>query len=167
MRRGYADSSSILTDTLEVVNGFVFLIGSLPNCSAALCAVDGIPSDMSHDCDGITFLESCHGNRSDGYVSVDVTSPTLSCGSNGFLASDTTPFYSVGKALSCPGSALLDDDTVQGLDCSSLTLGEARVVSCADGDTAAGDTDVRFRSRTVEHVTERFCSTMQVGAVRH
>ena len=76
-------------------------------------------------------------------------------------------FYPVGKALSCPGSALLDDDTVQGLDCSSLTLGEARVVSCADGDTAAGDTDVRFRSRTVEHVTERFYSTMQVGAVRH
>ena len=59
-----AGSTSILTCTLDVVNGSVSLTGSLPNCSAALCVVDGIPNGMSHDCDGITFLESCHGNRS-------------------------------------------------------------------------------------------------------
>ena len=96
---------------------------------------------MSHDCDGIAFLESCYATCSDGYAPVDVTSPTLPSGSNGFLDSDTTPFYPVGKALSCPSSALLDDDTVEGLDCSSLTLGEACVVTCADGYTAAGDTE--------------------------
>ena len=80
-------------------------------------------------------------NCSDGYATVDVTSAALFCGSNGFLVSDTTPFYPVGKALSCPSRALLDDDTVESLDCSSLTVGEACVVTCADGYTAAGDTE--------------------------
>ena len=37
--------------------------------------------------------------------------------------------------------ALLDEDTVEGLVCSSLTLCEAFVVCCADGYTAAGDTE--------------------------
>ena len=50
-------------------------------------------------------------------------------------------FYPVCKVLSCPSSALLDDDTVEGLDCSSLPLGETCVVTCADGHTAAGDTE--------------------------
>ena len=59
----------------------------------------------------------------------------------GFLVSDTAPFYPVCKAFSCPSSALLDEDTVEGFDCSSLTLGEACVVTCADGYTAAGDTE--------------------------
>ena len=68
-------------------------------------------------------------------------SPTLSCGSNGFLVRDTTPFYPVGRALSFPSSALLDDDTVESLECSSLTLGEACVVTCAGRYTAAGDTE--------------------------
>ena len=93
---------------------------------------------MSYNCDEIAFLESRYANCSDGYAPVDVTSSTLSCGSNGFLVSDTTPFYPVGKALSCPSSALLEDDTVEGLDCSSLTM---RATTCADGYTAAGDTE--------------------------
>ena len=59
-------SASTGTHNLDVVNGSVSLIGSLLNCSAALCAADGIPSDMSHDCDGIAFLESCSANCSDG-----------------------------------------------------------------------------------------------------
>ena len=54
-------------------------------------------------------------NCSDGYAPVDVTSSSLSCGSNGILVSYTAPFYPVGKALSCPSSALLDDDTMEGL----------------------------------------------------
>ena len=53
----------------------------------------------------------------------------------------STPLYPVGKVLSCPSSALLDDDTVEGLDCSSLTLCEACVVTCADRHIAAGDTE--------------------------
>ena len=108
----------------------------------ALCAVDGIPSSMSHYCDGITFLGSCHGKRSHGYVPVNVTSATLSCEFNRFLVSNPTPFYPVCKALSCPSGVLLDVDTVEGLDYSSLTLGEACVV--------------RFQSRTAEHVTGGF-----------
>ena len=96
---------------------------------------------MNHDGDGIAFWESRHANCSDGYVPVDVTSSTLSCGSNGFLVRDTPSFYPVGKALSYPGSALLNDDTVEGLDCSSLTLGEACVVTCTYGYIAAGGTE--------------------------
>ena len=80
-------------------------------------------------------------NCSDVYASVDVTSCTLSCGFDGFLVGDTTPFYPVCKVLSCPSSALLDEDTVEGLECSSLTLGEACVVTCTDGYTAAVDTE--------------------------
>ena len=94
---------------------------------------------MSHECDGIAFWEYCFARCSDGDAPVDVTSSTRSCGSDGFLVSDTTPFYPVCRALSCPSSALHDDDTVEGLDCSSLTLGEARGEACADGYTAAGD----------------------------
>ena len=56
---GYTGVASTLTCTLDVVNGSVFLIGILPNCSAASWAVDGIPSGMSHECDGIAFRESC------------------------------------------------------------------------------------------------------------
>ena len=114
---GYASTS---TCTLFVVNGSVSLSGILPNCPVASSAVDGIPSGMSNCCDGITCLESFHGNRSDGYVPVDVTSAALSCGFNGFLVSNTTPFYPVCKSVSCLRSALLDDDTVEGLDRSSL-----------------------------------------------
>ena len=94
---------------------------------------------MSHECDGIAFLEFCYANRSDGYDAVNVTSATLSCGSNGFLVSGTPLFYPVGRALSFPSSALLDH-TVEGLDCSSLTLGEACVVTCTGRYTAAGET---------------------------
>ena len=107
---------------------------------------------------------------SDVFAPVDCTSPTLSCGSNGFLGSDTTSFYPVCKAFSCPSSALLDEDTVEGLDCSSLTLGEACVVTCVDGYTAAGDTETTltcvFDPGTAEHVTGGFYSFMQVGADR-
>ena len=56
---GYTGGASILTNTVDVVNGSVSFIGSLPNCSAASCAVDGTPRGMSHDCNGIAFLESC------------------------------------------------------------------------------------------------------------
>ena len=63
---GYTGGASALTCTNDVVNGSVSLIGILPNCSAASCAVDGIPSGMSHECDGIAFLESCYANCSDG-----------------------------------------------------------------------------------------------------
>ena len=54
---GYTGGASTLTCTVDVVNGSVSLIGILPNCSAASCAVDGIPSGMSHDRDGIAFPE--------------------------------------------------------------------------------------------------------------
>ena len=94
---GYTGSASTLTCTLDVVNGSVSLIGSLPNCSAGWCAVDGIPSGMSLDCDGIAFLESCYASCSDGCAPVDVTPSTRSGGSNGFLVSDTSPFYPVCK----------------------------------------------------------------------
>ena len=73
---------------------------------------------------------------------VDVTYSTLSCGYTSFLDRDTMSFYSVCKVLSCPSSALVDDDTVEGLDCSSLTLGEACGVACADGHTPAGDIEI-------------------------
>ena len=95
---------------------------------------------MSHEWDGIAFSESRYANCSDCYVPVDVTYSTLSCGSNSVLVRDTLSFYSVCKVLSCPSSALLDDATVEGLD--YLTLGEACVVACADGYTAAGDIEI-------------------------
>ena len=100
----------------------------------------------------------------------DVTSPTLSCGSNGFVVSDTTPFYPVCKVLSCPSSALLDHDTVEGLDCSSWTLGKAWEVTCADRYTAAGDTETPLtcvlNPELQSLLLEGFCSFMRVGAVR-
>ena len=80
------------------------------------------------------------------------------------LVRDTTPFYPVCKALSCMISALLNDDTVEGSDCSSLTLGAACVVTCTDGYVAARDTETTMtcifdselqstlmRSSTVSH----------------
>ena len=97
---------------------------------------------MSHECDGIAFWESYYANCSDFHVYVDVTYSTLSSGSNDSRVRDTPLFYSVRSVLYGPSSALLDDDTVQGLDLSSLTLGEARVVTCSDGYTAAGDTEI-------------------------
>ena len=121
---------------------------------------------MSHDCDRIAFLESCYASCSDGYAPVDVTSPTLFCGSNGFLAGDTTPFYPVCKVLPCWSSAFLDDDTVEGLDCSSLALGEACVVTCADRYIAAGDTETTLTCVLNPELTGGFCSFMRVGAVR-
>ena len=54
---GHMGSASTLTCTLEVVNGSRSLTGGLPNCSATVCAVDGIPSGTSHDWDGIAFGE--------------------------------------------------------------------------------------------------------------
>ena len=81
----YTSSAGTLTGTRDDGNGSVAIIGVLPNCPAALCAIDGIPSGTSHDCDGIAFLESCFANCSDGYAPVDVTSATLSCGFNGVL----------------------------------------------------------------------------------
>ena len=76
----YTGSASTLTCNLDVVSGSVSLIGSLPNCSEAMCAVDGIPSGMSHDCDRIAFLEPCHADCSDGYapVAMATSCPTAS-----------------------------------------------------------------------------------------
>ena len=37
---------------------------------------------------------------------------------------------------------LLEDDIVEGLDCSYLTLGKACLVTCADGHTAPEDTEI-------------------------
>ena len=56
--------------------------------------------------------------------------------------------FPVGKASYCPSTALLDD-TVEGLDCSSLTLGEACVVTCAGRYTAAGDTETTLTCDSV------------------
>ena len=95
---GYTGSASTSICTLVVVNGSVSLIGILPNCPVASGAVDDIPSGTSNCCEGIICLESCHGNRSNGYGPVDVTA----------------------AALSCLSSALLDDDNEEGLDRSSL-----------------------------------------------
>ena len=60
---GYTGSASTLTWNLDVVNGSVSLIGSLPNCSAALCAVDGTPSGMSHDSVSQSIGQSVNGGR--------------------------------------------------------------------------------------------------------
>ena len=139
---GYTGSVSTLTCIFEVMNGSVSLMGGLPNCSATVCAVTDIPSGMSHDWDGIAFGESRCANCSDCDRPVDITCSTLSCGYTSFLVRDTLSFYSVCTVLSCPSSALLDDDTVEGLDCSSLTLAEACGVACADGHTPAGDIDI-------------------------
>ena len=130
---GCTGSASTLTCNVDV-SSEVFQTVQRP-CVQWTASLSG----MSHDCDRIAFLESCYANCSDGYAPVDVTSPTLPCGSNGFLVSDTTPFYPVCQVLSCASTTLLDEDTVEGLDCSSLTLGEACVVTCADGYTAAGE----------------------------
>ena len=96
--------------------------GVSQNCSAVLYAV--ATSDSKSLYERKIVMESLFWNLgltscSDGDALVDVTCCTRSCGSNGFVVSDTTPFYPVCKALSCPSSALLDDDTVEGLDCSS------------------------------------------------
>ena len=71
---------------------------------------------------------------------VDVTYSTLSCGSNSFRVRDTPSPCSVRTVLHGPSSALLNDDIVEGLDCSSLTLGEACVVTWS---TASGDTEIQ------------------------
>ena len=94
--------ASTWTRALEVVNGSVSLIGSLPNCPADMSGADGFPSVVSHDRDRIVFLESCHSSCSDGDASVDVTSSTWPCGSNGFLIRNTTSFDSVCKVFIWP-----------------------------------------------------------------
>ena len=86
---------------------------------------------------------------------VDVTYSTLSVGFNIFRVWDTPSVYSVRTVLYGPSSALLDDDTVLGLDCCSLTLGETCVVTCSDAYTAAKDAD--------EHVTGGFSSFTPMG----
>ena len=75
----YTSSAGTLTCTLDYGNGSVAVIGCLPNCPAALCAVDGVPSGMSYECGGIAVLVSYYAKCSDGYDPVDVTSSTLSC----------------------------------------------------------------------------------------
>ena len=55
----YTSSAGTLTGTLDDGNGSVAIIGSLPKCPAAFCAMDDIPSGTSHDGDGIAFLEPC------------------------------------------------------------------------------------------------------------
>ena len=158
---GHTGGASTLTCTLDVGNGSVSIIKTLPNCPATSGAVDEPPSGMSHDCGGIAFLESCCAHCSDGFAPVDVTSSTLSCESCGFLVRDTTPFYPVDKALSFPSSGLLDH-TVEGLDWSSLTLGEACVVTCGDRDTAAGDTEI-----TMTCVVDQELTSMLLKSSHH
>ena len=119
----------------------VSLTGSVPNSLTVLSAGGGPPSFGRQDWGGIAFLESWYSYCPDGYVPVDVTSSTWFCGSNGSLVRNAPTLYSVCQVLSCPSSVLLEDDLVEGLGCYSLTLGEAWVVSCADGYTAAGDTE--------------------------
>ena len=63
-------------------------------------------------------------------------------GFNGSLVRNAPSFYSLCKALSAPSSVLLEDDIVEGLDCSYLTLGKACLVTCADGHAAAEDTEI-------------------------
>ena len=58
-----------------------------------------------------------------------------------FVSETLRHFIPFAKSLSCLSSALLDDDIAGGLDCSSWTFGEACVGTCADGYTAAGDTE--------------------------
>ena len=69
---------------------------------------------------------------------------------------DPTALLSGTLRLLCrPGRALFEDDTVEGLE----TVSNACVVTCADGHTTAGDrdhNDVRFQSRTAEHITGGF-----------
>ena len=72
-----------------------------------------------------------------------------------FVSETLRHVYSVCPVLCCPSSALLDDDTVLGLDCCSLTLGETCVVTCSDAYTAAKDAD--------EHVTGGFSSFTPMG----
>ena len=66
---------------------------------------------------GSLFWESFYANGSDCFVPVDVTCSTLSCGSNSFRVRDNPSFYSVRTVLYGPSSALLNDDTMEGLDC--------------------------------------------------
>ena len=124
----YTGSVSTLTCIFEVMNGSESLMRVLPNCSATVCALTGIPSGMSHDWDAIAFHESRCANCSDCHMPVDVTFSTLSCGSNSFLVRDTLSFDSVCK-----------------IHCSSLTFGEACGVACSDGHTAAEDTEIRMK----------------------
>ena len=123
--------------------------------------MDGVPSGMTHDGDGIAFFESYYAN-----CSADHTRPWMLHLLPGlghptaFLSAALRHFIPFAKVLCCPSSALLDDESVEGLDRSSLTLGEACVVTCANGYTAAREP---FRSGTDEHVTGGFCSFMPVG----
>ena len=80
-----------------------------------------------------------------------------------FLSATLRHLYPVCKALSCPSSALVDDDIVEGLDRSSLTLAEACVVTCADGYTAAGDTETTLTCVLNPELQSLF---MRVGAGR-
>ena len=90
---------------------------------------------MSHDCDGIAFLESCFAKCSDGYSPVRITSFTLSCGSNGFLVH---AILSRWRSLVLPEQCAPRRRHRGGL---GLPMGEACAVTCADGYNAAGDTD--------------------------
>ena len=123
------ESASTLTGTLEVVNGSASLIGSFPKLFVGFVCRRRSPK--------------CRPNAQTVIRPSTSHSSPWSCGSNGVLVSDTTPMYSVCTVLSCPSSALLEDDTMEGLDCSSLTLGKAYVVTCAGGHTAVEDSEIR------------------------
>ena len=112
-------------------------------CLATVCAVDGIPSGMSHDWDAIAFGNLVMQIVQTVTCTVDVyLCPPCLVDPMSLLVRDTLSFDSVCKFLFSPSSALIDDATVEELDCSSLTLGEACVVTCADGHTAAGDIEI-------------------------
>ena len=129
---GYTGSASTLTCTLDVVNGSVSLIGGLPHCSVTLCVVDCIPNGAATIVtESISGISLCQLFRQLRARRRHIFHPVL-----------WIKWLSCQRHLSCPRSALFDDNTVEGLDRSSLTLGEACVVSCADGYTAAGDTEI-------------------------
>ena len=120
------------------------IIGSFPNFLAVLSAVDGFPSVGEPGLGRNRFswnlfipvVQTVH-------APIDVTSSYRVLGrSNGFFARNAPSFYSVYKVLSCPSRALLEDDTVEGLDCFSLTLGKACKVTCADRHTAVGNIEI-------------------------
>ena len=150
---GYTGSVGTLTCIFEVVISSVSLLGGLPNCSGTMCA------PISQAVCATIGAESLFGN-----LVVDIvrtvtgpsTSPIPSCLVDPIFLSETRCHFISFAVLYCPSSVLLDDGTLEGLDCSSLTLGEARGVACADGHAAAEDMEITmtcfFRSGKDERI---------------
>ena len=125
---GYKGSASTLTRNLDVVDGSVSLIGSLPNCPSAWCAVDDISKRYETESlfwDLITPIVQTVTRPSTSHLPPCLVAPTA------FLSVTQRHFIPLAKLCLARAERSSTTTLMEGLDCF-LTLGEACVVTCAD-----------------------------------